>query len=161
MNDVNIFRERLREDFEDSGLSIRKYAEAIGITYATMRDWLDPKFILKQPIRTKNRKILLEKIPDIFSPPTVTSFRIAKKVELSGDIDFELVMKFALAKEHIIALGYYLQWFLEAPDRRKKFREQLGKDWEQFLNLTRGMVSEEALKIAVREGRIQESEVML
>ena len=142
------FGQVLLQAMKDSGLSRSEYAREWDISQRTLRHWLEDT-----PPGVKHLEKIMERFPSLTSndfeeiPVEVTAHLTAT------------TMKIMLARMNITNLIFIFEWLvLEAnPDERKKFREELGVEWEHFMNLARSLVNEKSREVIQNEGRLGSS----
>lgn len=149
-----LFIALIRKHKADSGRSISAYAELIGRPLGTVKTWIH-KGVIKDTYRQK----VVEEFPEIFSGDTIISLPsevvpVPKKSEKVGNM--LVLVKTELARIQIQSLTSILGWFLfeASAEDRNSFRDAMGDDWTQFLELTRAMTGETAFEVTKNEGRL-------
>ena len=146
------FSRILEEAVKASGYSIKQYADDWGVPPRTVSHWLKGT-----PPSTKH----IPKIEERFPPS-----------DYSGLFDEELPSplvgnglwngtqtKIMLAKMNITNLRFIFEWlvFEASAEERSQFRDILGAEWEQFMNLARALVNEKSREVGFTEKRLNNS----
>ena len=136
----------LSEAIKASGLTIRDYSDEWGIPSRTVGHWLSgvpPSFRYTAKIEERFHVQGLFELEPIVQGST------------NGHLGASMV-KIMLARMMIANLVFIFEWLvLEAPtEERKKFREELGLEWEHFMNLARALVNEKSREVIQSEGRL-------
>lgn len=138
------FARILIESIKDSGLSRADYANEWDVPRRTLRHWLEDT-----PPGKKHLTKIMERFPHLISAD-FEEMPIEATIHLTAT-----TMKIMLARMNITNLIFIFEWLvLEAnSDERKKFREELGVEWEHFMNLARALVNEKSREVIQNEGR--------
>lgn len=158
------FAEAIRRYAFENGLTISGLARSIGKPRETVQFWANGK-VKNQETRQK----IMNDYPTIFCegnnsiPALNNEVRLLSKSvpvpnknkSFNKQDDIQLLMRIELGRQGIVSLSDTLQWFISASSaEREKFRESLGGLWKNFLELTRAMTGEHALRIALEERRV-------
>lgn len=141
------FMEAVRSHCKDKGISIADLARSINIPRGTVSGWAN-----KGIQNAKSREKIVERYPQIFSGGQTTTASPGVTRSTVSNFDF----KIEAARLSVGYLSGLLEWFLYTATReeRNRFRDELGNQWQHFLELTRGMTSEAAFDIAKNERRL-------
>lgn len=152
------FKATLRNFAAAHGMTQAVVAQKIGKPRQTVGHWFSTG-IKPDDIRAR----VIAEHPDIFSAeyvpkeealPLQTEPSVASAPAVS---DMRTLVRIELARQVIANLTENLQYFINASaDERNRFRDELGDHWKDFLELTRAMTGENALKIARDERRIKD-----
>ena len=140
------FARMLVDSIKDSRLSRMAYANEWDVSQRTLRHWLEDT----SP-GAKHMAKILERFPNL----TSDDFKEIAPVATNGHWDKNMT-KIILAKMKVVDLTFLFEWLaLQASsEERKKFREELGPEWERFINLARALINEKSLEVAQAEGRL-------
>ena len=137
------FARILSEAVENSGLTVSGYAHEWEVPTRTLGHWM--KGSLPSP---KWTRIIEERFNDsgLFEEETLKT--------VSNGHQNGLATKIILAKTKVIDMTFVFEWLVlsASVEERKKFREELGSDWEYFMNLARALVSEKSREVIRNEG---------
>lgn len=145
----------LRWYAEKHGLTRTAFAKIVGRPHQTVGHWFIDG-IKPEPHREK----IMAEFPEIFSesrnmPRPANNHDLLAATSIDHSKQMTLVMKVELGRQGTLILSDILEWFINStPEERHRFREELGEIWKNFLELTRAMTGEQALKMAVQERRV-------
>jgi hypothetical protein len=148
------FQEAIKEYLKRNDSTIATLAQRIGKSDRTVGDWI--RLGIK---RDDYRQKIVDEYPWLFNQNE--SGQIAVPVRVSEADTARQNLLVLLKTEHARpALGNLtaiLVWFLfkASAEDRNQFRDMLGDDWKQFLELTRAMTNETAFEVTKNEGRLE------
>lgn len=149
------FKAAIAGYLKEKNLQVTALAAEIGKPRSTVDGWLH-KGIAKNGVRQRTA----EAYPQIFraQPGQTAEPPAQKKVVRSRHLQELLsLMKIEQTRSHLLNLRTLLVWFLfeASADDRNQFRDMLGDEWKNFLELTRAMTNEMAFDISRSEGRLE------
>jgi len=146
-----MFVERLRSDLRQSGKTRADYARGWDLARNTLNNWLSGV----SPARRFHEKINA-RFPGAFeaSGETITDTTPARRLESKNGVFVK--NRISLASRSITELVLIFEWlvFKASPEERNRFRDELGEEWEWFMNLARSLVNEKSLQVMKDEGRL-------
>lgn len=105
----------------------------------------------------KNRRKIQEQYPWLFDLAKETPPEVPPPPLENIQLRLASFVKTEQAREAVLYLTATLEWFLfkATAKERDQFRDELGKDWVDFLGLTRAMTNEKAFEIAREQGELK------
>jgi len=148
-----VFKATLRRCLENKKMSISGFAKVIGKPRETVSNWLNSG-IKKDITRAK----VVASFPQIWGNPNEDEALLVSTVSSKTILlnDMLVLVKTEQARMLVQNLSSLLEWFIlnANKEERNTLRTGLGPDWTRFLELSRSMTNEMALKVAIDEGRL-------
>ena len=148
------FQESLKDYLKENDISISDLARRIGKSDRTVGDWIR----LGIKLDSRRQEIITE-YPWLFTKEisaTESPMLPMEKSVSSFDHKVLVLIKTEQAMSTVLYLMANLQWFLfeASAEDRNSFRDSMGDDWKNFLELTRAMTGEMAFEVTRQEGRL-------
>lgn len=151
------FQEVLRQYLQGENLSVNALARRIGKPRSTVKQWVQSGVS-----RDKDRLRIISEHPQIFNGEAVGEVTlkapvpVRKSVQVADTHSLLVFMRTEQARSLLLNLRVTLVWFLfkASAEERNTFRDELGDEWSNFLELTRAMTNETAFEITKSEGRL-------
>lgn len=146
------FKNALRSYLEREKISALELSRRVKKGDSTIGDWLK-RGIIRDAIRQQ----VVDKYPWLFGGVAV--IEVLKGTTLVSNDPLHGIL-ISVKTKHvglwIESLGDILKWFLfsATAEERNAFRDSLGDDWTNFLELTRALTNEQAFQITLQEGRL-------
>ncbi len=149
------FQDALKAYLKDNDITITALARKVGKDPTSVGDWIRHG-IRRDDIRHK----IADDHPWLFNREGKLSQKeVIDKPEKRTDPNQSLLslIKSEQARSGILVLKAILMWFLfeASAEERNQFRDSIGEDWKNFLELTRAMTGETAFEVAKQEGRLE------
>jgi|SRR3989344_916196 len=161
MNNINSaedFMSAVKGYIEKEGITTAELARKLNKPGQTVGDW-----IRKGVRRECTRVRLMAEHPELFqgyTAPKQSEEVVRPPLIKNNGPDHRsmfVLVKIEHARSQTIVFQDLLHWFLfeASAEERNQFRDSLGENWKQFLELTRAMTGERAFEIAKEERRIK------
>lgn len=151
------FQDAIKAYLKRNDLTIAALALKINKSDRTVGDWI--RLGIK---RDHVRQRIVDEYPWLFErsddgAQATSVTQTHKSVADDSRKRMLVLFKTELAHPSILYLSSVLAWFLfdATAEERNEFRDTLGDDWKQFLELTRAMTNETAFEVAKSEGRLE------
>ena len=144
------FSRVLTEAIKSSGMNFKEYAADWDVPPRTVRHWLDGT-----PPSSKYTSKIEERFPAADYPGLFEEEVVSGPAFGNGLWSPEKI-KIMLARMSVINLTFVFEWLVlkASAKERDKFRQELGSDWEWFMNLSRSLVNEKSREVMQSEGRL-------
>lgn len=151
------FREALKRYLQDENLSVNALARNLGKPRSTVKQWVQSGVS-----RDKDRLRIISEHPQIFGDEAAGEATlkapapVRKSAQVADTHALLVFIKTEQARSLLLNLRTTLVWFLfkASAVERNAFRDELGDEWSNFLELTRAMTNETAFEITKNEGRL-------
>ena len=156
------FQAALRRYLEVNKMNITALARRLGRGESTVGDWV--RLGIQ---RDEHRQKVIEQYPQIFNSSPNSNVRSNREVSIPPaqpavvldmvDRRLLVLIKTEQVQPAILHISLVLKWFLfkASAEERNRFRDDLGSDWQNFLELTRAMTNETAFEVTKQEGRLE------
>ena len=146
------FKQGIKNYLTEKNLTVAELSVKVNRGRSTVNDWIHTGVKseeMREKIVSENAWLFSEGKGEKSLTPSIKSTSVLEP-------SFLLVLKSELARPLISNLTGTLIWFLfdATAKERDYFRDTLGEDWKNFLELTRAMTGETAFEVTKQEGRL-------
>ena len=143
------FQEAIKNYLKSNSLNIASLARKASLSESTVGDWV------RKGVKSEaRRKQIVAEYPWLFDSGVKEERTPLRQL---ADKSLLVLIKTEQAHSSVLSLTATLVWFLfkASAEDRDYFRDWLGDDWKNFLELTRAMTGETAFEVTKQEGRLQ------